>query len=138
MELKRKLGIALLLIRISAGAFFLVWSLEKIFHPEKIQNVFSKFYFLEISPAISITIGIVQTLIILLFMVGIFKVWTYGIILGMHALTTLSTYKQLFNPYQASNHLFWAAVPALAALIALFILRKEDYIFTIPWKNSKA
>lgn len=130
MELSRKLGIGLALIRISTGIFFLVWSIEKIIHPEVIQKVFSRFYLLNISTTVSIAIGVIQTLIILAFMAGLFKIWTYGAILGMHAVSTLSTYKELFNPYEPPNHLFWAAVPTLAALIALFILRQEDNLFT--------
>ena len=130
MELSRKLGIGLALIRISTGIFFLVWSIEKILYPEVIQKVFSRFYLLDISPTVSVAIGIIQTLIILAFMAGLFKIWTYGAILGMHAVSTLSTYKELFNPYEPPNHLFWAAVPTLAALIALFLLRKEDNLLT--------
>ena len=136
MKLQKKLGIGLALIRFSTGIFFLVWSLEKIIHPEVIQKIFSKFYLLNISPTISIAIGIIQTLIILAFMAGLFKLWTYGAILGMHAISTLSSYKELFNPYEPPNHLFWAAVPLLAALVALFLLRKEDYLLAIP--NNKA
>lgn len=136
MKLQKKLRIGLALIRFSTGIFFLVWSLEKIIHPEVIQKIFSKFYLLNISPTISIAIGIIQTLIILAFMAGLFKLWTYGAILGMHAISTLSSYKELFNPYEPPNHLFWAAVPLLAALVALFLLRKEDYLLAIP--NNKA
>ena len=135
MELSRKLGIGLALIRISTGIFFLVWSIEKILYPEVIQKVFSRFYLLDISPTVSVAIGIIQTLIILAFMAGLFKIWTYGAILGMHAVSTLSTYKELFNPYEPPNHLFWAAVPTLAALIALFLLRKEDNMFVISKNN---
>ncbi len=135
MNLKQKLAIGLALIRLSTGIFFLVWSIEKIIFPEITQRVFSRFYLIEISPTISLLIGIVQTLIVLAFMAGLFKIWTYGAILGMHAVSTLATHKELFNPYEPPNHLFWAAVPTLAALIALFLLRKEDNLFIVS--NSK-
>lgn len=131
----QQLGISLALIRFSTGIFFLIWSIEKIIKPEITQRVFSRFYFIEISPSISIIVGIVQTLIVLAFMAGLFKLWTYGVILGMHAVSTLSTYKELLNPYEPPNHLFWAAVPLLAALIALFLLREEDNLLTLT--NSK-
>lgn len=54
----------------------------------------------------------------------------------MHAVSTLSTYKELLNPYEPPNHLFWAAVPLLAALIALFLLREEDNLLTIPTNKN--
>jgi len=135
MPFQQKLGISLLIIRIATGLFLLVWSIEKIIQPWVVQNVFSKFYFLEISTSMCIGLGIVQTIIVLLFMAGLFKVWTYGLVLGMHGFSTLSTYKQLLNPYETPNHLFWAAVPTVAALIALFILRKEDNMFVITKKE---
>ncbi len=131
MRHKKQLEIGLFLIRFSTGVFFLIWSVEKLISPEITQKVFSRFYSLSISPSIALILGIVQTLIILAFMAGLFRTWTYGAILGMHAVSTLSTYKELLNPYEPPNHLFWAAVPTLAALIALFLLRKEDNLLSI-------
>lgn len=131
MKSEQQLKIGLLLIRLSTGIFFLVWSIEKLIYPEITQKVFSRFYMMEISPAVSYGVGILQTIIVLAFMAGLFKTWTYGLILGMHAVSTLSTYKELLNPYQPPNHLFWAAVPLLAALVALFLVRKEDSLFTL-------
>ena len=131
MKLEQQLKIGLLLIRLSTGIFFLIWSIEKLIYPEITQKVFSRFYMIDISPTISYGVGILQTIIVLAFMVGLFKTWTYGAILGMHAVSTLSTYKELLNPYEPPNHLFWAAVPLLAALVALFLVRKEDNLFTL-------
>ena len=128
---QKQLEIGLALIRLSTGIFFLVWSIEKLIYPEITQKVFSRFYAMDISPAISYGVGILQTIVVLAFMAGLFKTWTYGLILGMHAVSTLSTYKELLNPYQPPNHLFWAAVPLLAALIALFLIREEDNLFTL-------
>ena len=136
MKLEQQLKIGLFLIRLSTGIFFLVWSVEKLIFPEVTQKIFSRFYMMEISPTVAYGIGIIQTLIILAFMAGLFKLWTYGAILGMHAVSTLSTYKELINPYEPPNHLFWAAVPLLAALIALFLLRKEDTFLTVAAKQS--
>ena len=131
MKLEQQLKIGLLLIRLSTGIFFLIWSIEKLIYPEITQKVFSRFYMIDISPTISYGVGILQTIIILAFMAGLFKTWTYGAILGMHAVSTLSTYKELLNPYEPPNHLFWAAVPLLAALVALFLMRKEDKLLTL-------
>ncbi|VEP16973.1 conserved membrane hypothetical protein [Hyella patelloides LEGE 07179] len=138
MKQEQKLKISLALIRFSTGIFFLVWSLEKFISPENAQKIFSKFYFMEISPAISQTAGIVQTIIVLAFMAGLLKTWTYGAILGMHAVSTFSTYQQLLNPYETStsNKLFWAAVPLLAALIGLFLMRKEDNLLSITFDKK--
>ena len=126
----RKMEIGLATIRITTAAFFLVWSIEKIVAPEIAQKVFARFYASNISTGVSITLGILQTAIVLLFLAGLFKLWTYGALLGMHAVSTLSSYEPLLNPYTPPNHLFWAAVPTLGALIALFLMRKEDQLLT--------
>ncbi|MEO1297462.1 MAG: DoxX protein [Cyanobacteria bacterium J06636_16] len=130
MTSTRKMAIGLATIRITTAAFFLVWSLEKIIAPEIAQKVFARFYASTISPSVSIALGILQTAIVLLFLAGLFKLWTYGAILGMHAVSTLSSYEPLLNPYTPPNHLFWAAVPTLGAIFALFLMRKEDQLLT--------
>ena len=126
-----KVQVCLAIIRISTAIFFLVWSLRKLIQPESTQKIFSNFYFMQVSPEISYVVGGIQTLIVLLFMVGLFKTWTYGGLLGMHTVSVFSTYKQLLNPYESPNTLFWAAVPALGGLIALFILRDRDQWLTL-------
>ncbi len=128
---ERKLQISLAIIRISTAIFFLVWSLRKLIQPESTQKIFSSFYFMQISPEISYVVGAIQTLIILMFMVGLYKTWTYGGLLGMHLISVLSTYQQLLNPYESPNTLFWAAIPTLGGLIALFLLREQDQWLTV-------
>ena len=132
---ERKLQISLAVIRISTAMFFLDWSLRKIIQPESTQKIFSMFYMMEVSPIFSYGIGVLQTLFVIAFLVGLFKTWTYGAILGMHIVSVLSTYKQLFNPYESPNTLFWAAVPALGGLIALFLLRDKDEFLTVNFKK---
>lgn len=131
MTSNRRLEIGLLLIRVSTAAFFLVWSLEKILHPEITQRVFSTFYFMEISTTVAIALGVAQTAVILGFLVGFAKRWTYGALLVMHGISTVSTWERLIDPYTTPNHLFWAAVPALAALAMLYLMRDEDRLFTV-------
>ncbi len=132
----QKIRLSLAIIRITTALFFLIWSVEKIIKPEIAQRVFDRFYGLEITPNISVMIGVIQTLIVLGFLAGLFKTFTYGALLGMHTVSVLSTYQQLINPYQPPNHLFWAGVPVLGALIALFILRKNDTLLTLNGLND--
>ena len=132
----RKIQVSLAIIRISTAIFFLIWSLRKLIQPESTQKIFSNFYFMEVPLAFSYIAGVIQTLIILAFLVGLFKTWTYGALLGMHIVSVLSTYQRLLNPYESPNTLFWAAVPALGGLIALFLLRDKDEFLTL--KLNKA
>ena len=127
----RKIQVSLAIIRISTAIFFLIWSLRKLIQPESTQKIFSNFYFMEVPLAFSYVAGVIQTLIILAFLVGLFKTWTYGALLGMHIVSVLSTSQRLLNPYESPNTLFWAAVPALGGLIALFLLRDKDEWLTV-------
>lgn len=138
MKNEQKLQISLAILRISIGLFFLIWSVEKILKPEVTQKIFKTFYFIENLPiSASYILGIFQTLIVLVFMAGLLKTWSYGALLGMHSVSVLSTYQRLLNPYEGSNHLFWAAVPALGALITLFLLRDSDRFLTVKLPRAK-
>ncbi|MDY6802722.1 MAG: DoxX protein [Cyanobacteriota bacterium] len=134
---EKKLQISLAIMRFSMAAFFLIWSVEKIIDPESTQGIFKTFYFIDLPSYASSILGILQTLIVLVFAVGLFKTWSYGALLGMHFVSVLSTYERLLNPYTRPNNLFWAAVPALGALIALFLLRDSDRFLTLNFPKPK-
>lgn len=126
------LGTSLAIIRLTVAAFLLVWSVEKILFPDRAAGIFKAFYSIESLPVMAVIgIGLVQTALVLAFACGLWKTWTYGIVLLMHAVSTLSTIAQLADPYEGINHLFWAAVPVLGALVALFLLRESDAWLTV-------
>lgn len=126
------LKVALLVLRLSLAAFFAVWVLEKFVKPESTSAIWAHFYFFDQMPAMGpYIIGAVQAAILLAFVLGVLKFWSYGLLMVMHALSTLSTWSQLLHPYDGGNHLFWAGVPALGAFVALFLLRKEDTLFSL-------
>ena len=129
--------VALLILRVSLAAFFLVWSVEKILAPELALRVFQTFYFSSPSTEILIALGVLQTAIVLAFLAGLFKTWTYGLLLAMHAVSTASSWERLINPYEPPNHLFWAAIPVLGALLALFLLRRRDNLLTLSLRGAR-
>ncbi len=61
--------------------------------------------------------------------IGLFKTWSYGIVLLMHGVTTLASWKQYLDAFD--NLLFFAAWPMFAACIALFLLRKHDTLLNV-------
>jgi len=127
---KMKLG--LFILRASVTAFFAVWAIEKFVRPQSTVGIWKAFYMVDNLPLeASYAIGALQAAAIAAFFFGFLKFWSYGFLMLMHALSTLSSYERLFDPYSGSNHLFWAAVPTLAALIVLFMLREEDTLFSL-------
>lgn len=133
MQRDKKLEISLLIMRLTFAAFILIWAVDKVIDPEHAQAVFSRFYFTELSPEPFVVIGIVQIAVIVAFAVGFARLWSYGAMLVMHALSTASTFAKLVDPWAAGPRglLFWAAVPTLGAIIALFILRDRDRLFSV-------
>lgn len=123
---------ALAVMRYSLAAFLLIWVIEKFIKPETTVAIWKAFYLVETMPvAGSYVIGVIQAIALLGLVLGVAKTFTYGFWVVIHGIGTILTYQTLMNPYQGANHLFWAAVPVLGALVALFLLRKEDTLFTL-------
>jgi uncharacterized membrane protein YphA (DoxX/SURF4 family) len=136
MTLNVKLSISLLIIRLSIAAFFTAWSSLKFFRPEWFENVFRNFYGLEFaSRDMSAAVGIVQLLIVLAFVLGYKRGLSYAVLALMQGAGVLGSIPNLINFTQYPNNLMWAAVPALGAAIALFILREHDG-FTIDGQRQ--
>ncbi|MGQ0752404.1 MAG: hypothetical protein ACT4PS_17900 [Betaproteobacteria bacterium] len=124
MNVIQRLPLTLLLLRLGVFIVMLMWTLDKIVKPEHAAKVFQKFYSLNLEPSVFYVIGLVELLIILAFVAGYMKRWTYGLVLVFHGISTLSSFGNYLNPW--SNLLFFAAWPMLAACFALYYLRDAD------------
>ena len=128
----RRIPVALLLLRLSVFLVMLMWTLDKFVKPEHAAAVFAKFYFISgLSHPIVYGIGVVQLTIIVGFLLGFQKRFTYGAVLVLHSISTFSSFKQYFAPYENVNLLFFAAWPMLAACFTLFYLNDLDTLWTI-------
>lgn len=74
-------------------------------------------------------IGLLQLLVVLAFIAGFMKRISYGIVLLLHSVSTLSSWQQYLDGF--NNLLFFAAWPMLAACIALYMLRDLDTRWTV-------
>ncbi len=126
----QKERVALFMLRASLGLFLLLWSLDKLVAPEGTVRIFATFYHLSISPSMSYVIGVAEALLSLSLIAGAWKRYTYAIGLGLHTISTLSTWKQLLTPF-GQNHLFIAAIPVLAAFLLLYLLRERDTLWAV-------
>ena len=136
-DIERRLAASLLLLRLSLGLVMMVWAFDKILNPSHGAAVFEGFYGLSgLGESVITAIGVVQGLIVLAFLLGLARTWSYGAVLLMHAATTLVSWSAYLQPLK--NILFFAAWPMLAGLIALFLLRHEDRIASLGGRNSRA
>ena len=125
------------LVGLRFGVFLvmLMWTLDKIINPQHASAVFSNFYFLEgIGAGLFTLIAIVELVVIIGFVTGLYKKWTYGAVLILHAVSTLSSWQQYLG---FGNLLFFAAWPMLAACWTLYVMREEDTLLTIKFPLPK-
>jgi hypothetical protein len=135
-EVRRRLEISLVLLRLSVGLVMMVWAFDKVLNPDHGAAVLEGFYGLSgVGESVIPVIGIVQGVIVLAFLLGIVRTWSYGAVLLMHAVTTLVSWSAYLQPLE--NILFFSAWPMLAGLIALFLLRDEDRIGSLSDHRAK-
>ena len=124
---RTQLGISLLLLRLGIASVFLIWTIDKFVNPKHAAAVFEKFYKIPgLDETMSYAVGGLQMLVVIAFLVGLFRTWTYGLILVMHAISTFSSWAKYLDPWTYPHLLFFAAIPMLSACIALFLLRRYD------------
>lgn len=129
MQEESKLPAALLALRLTVFLVMLVWTLDKFLAPSHAATVFEHFYFMEgLGTTAMYLVGAVELVIIVGFVLGLAKRFTYGAVLLFHAVSTLASFSMYLNP--AEGRLFYAAWPMLAACFALYLLRDRDTMLT--------
>lgn len=138
-QLKSRLGISLLLLRLGVGLVFFMWTLDKLINPEHAASIFERYYLTPgLGSSLMIGLGVLQMCLVVAFVVGFLRTWSYGIILLLHTVSTVSCFEQYMNPWSKPNLLFFAAFPMLAACVALFLMRQYDRISVDGSKVTKA
>lgn len=121
---------SLLGLRLGVFLVMLMWTLDKFVQPEHSAKVFQGFYGLGgLSTEIFWVLGALELLLLAAFVTGSWKRWSYGLVLVLHGVSTLSPFKQYLDPF--NNLLFFAAWPMLAACVALYLLRDQDQQWTL-------
>lgn len=127
---KNRIANALLLLRLGVFIVILMWTLDKFVNPAHSAGVFENFYGLSgWGPTVFMIIGALELVLLIGFVIGFQKRITYGLVFLIHAVSTISTWKQYLDPF--NNLLFFAAIPMLAACWALYSLRDMDTRFTV-------
>lgn len=127
MPNERRVAFSLLLLRLGVFVVMFMWTLDKFINPKHAAAVYEAFYNLKgMGVTVMYLIATVEMAIITGFLVGYMKKWTYGAVLLLHAISTLSSYKQYLAPFAQGHLLFFAAWPMLAASFTLYYLRDRD------------
>jgi hypothetical protein len=128
-ETQKILEISLLLLRIGVFIVMIAWTLDKFVNPEHAAAVYEGFYYIGgLGNTVMMIIGLLELVIILAFLAGLWKRFTYGFVMIVHGVSTFSSWAKYTIDI---NLLFFAAWPMLAACIALYLLRDLDVRCTI-------
>ena len=120
-----KAALPLLIQRIAISLFLGIWTLDKFVNPEHSSGLFAKFYGISLPGELTWVVGLLQLAVLVAFLLGAFKTWSYAIIFLMHGFSTLASWK-IYLAFFDGNLLFWAAIPVLAAMWLQFALRDLD------------
>lgn len=130
--MEKNLKFSLLSLRVSVFIVMLFWTIDKMINPEHANNVFQKFYHIgSFSKSLMMAIGVIELVLIVAFLAGIKKRFTYGLVFLLHFISTVSSYQQYLNPFEKGNLLFFAGIPMLAACFTLFLHREDDTLLTL-------
>jgi putative oxidoreductase len=122
---------ALVVLRVSLGVFLLLWGIEKFVIPATTVHIWGTFYGVGLAAALVPLVGAVESALALAIVVGLWRRATYGLGLLLHAVSVLSSWRQVIDPWGLRsggppNHLFLAGVPVLAGFVALYLMRARD------------
>ena len=124
---------ALFATRISIAIFLLPWVIIKFTDPGYSNAIIGYFYGVKLPEITPMILGGVWSLLLLAFVAGFKKRISYGLVLVLHAISTLTTWNILLNPFGTGDQkdiLFMAALPALGAMLLLYVMRDEDTLFS--------
>lgn len=132
MKQATRLAASLLALRLSIFLVMFMWTLDKFVNPEHAASVFEKYYGLStVGGGLLLALAAAEMALLAAFVAGLWKRWTYGAVLLLHAISTLSSFREYLSPWEGGNLLFYAAWPMFAAAFALYALRDEDVLLAI-------
>ena len=135
----RRISVALFLLRLSIFIVMFMWTLDKFVRPDHAASVFAKYYSVSgLTRSVTLTIGALEMALLVAFILGVAKRWTYGTVLVLHGISTLTAYKHYAAPFEGPNLLFFAAWPMLAACVSLYLLRDYDTLGVVRWAGRKS
>jgi len=121
-----------LVLRVALGLFLFLWGLDKLIATEDTIKIFSHFYKLGIGSTVAVIVGLAEMVLAISIALGYKRSLSYLTGLVIHALSTLSSWQQLIDPWGKiwgsgkNSHLFLASIPVLAAFIVLYMNRHDD------------
>ncbi len=98
--MQARVATALLTLRFTVFLVMLMWTVDKFVNPDHAAGIFTNFYFIQgLEAPVIYLIGGIELLLIAAFVVGCQRQVSYGAVLLMHAVSTVSSHRQYLNPF---------------------------------------
>lgn len=122
----------LLFTRLSIFYFLLPWQLMRFVSPDSAKGIAAKYYHVsELPDMLGLAIGVFWLALLIAFVLGLKKSISYALVLILHAGAVIYTLPYYIPTLENFNILFLAAIPTIAAMALLYILRKEDTMLSL-------
>ena len=109
MSNQTALARSLLALRVSIFVVMAVWTIDKLLDPEHTRLIIQQFYGLRrVSAATARTLGIIELALLVAFVSGLWRRWTYGIVLLLHAASTFGSFREYLTPWRDDHLMFFA------------------------------
>ena len=132
-----KLRIPLFLTRLSIFYFLLPWQVMRFTNPESADGIAKKYYHIGgLSESVGLIIGVLWMALLIAFLVGFKKKFSYGLVFFLHAGAIILALPAYIWKTSSFNQLFLAAIPAAAAMALLWLLRDEDTFLSLGRKSE--
>lgn len=137
MNFEKKLAVSLFSMRVTVFIVMLMWTIDKLIRPEHASAVYEKFYGLSgVMGYLMQGLGILELLLLLGFVLGLWKSFTYLLVFILHTVSAFSTIGAYFTPFTDNHLLFFAALPMWAACLSLYLLRDKDALLSLGNKGK--
>lgn len=118
-------------LRVTLGWLMLLWGIDKITNVEHAIRVSEAFYGGLLSgPTLWQALGVAQVALGLLIVVGLFRRFTYPVLLAITGVTLLAVWKSILDPFgfvvEGGNILFFPSSTIFLAGLAVMAFREED------------
>jgi putative oxidoreductase len=135
-------ALALLILRLGLTWFLFVWAVNKIIEPGQYVRIWGYFHGIDIGANLPYFMGSAQILICILAALGLWRIWSYGLLFLMHLVTVIVIFQSLIAPFVIEdnfpvNRNSSIAIAALAGFAALWFLRHRDHWSLDEWLAAK-
>lgn len=119
------------ILRIGMGLFLITWGVDKLAAVSGSQRIFAGFYHINSGPTLVHAAGVAEIVVALALAVGLFRRPVAWLVLGMNAVSTIASWRQILDPWgwfglgPGGTHLFLTSIVIMATSIVLMLNADE-------------